>query len=111
MAWSPADGRPGPPAIGVRFLIVTCAHHGEDARIVHRQARSLLAAGHHVTLVSPAPGRTDVDPPDLERVAIPRAEGRRRASAVASHATHSPSTSERLWPASASSAIELATRP
>jgi glycosyltransferase involved in cell wall biosynthesis len=81
MAWSPADGRPGRPATGVRFLIVTCAHHGEDARIVHRQARSLLAAGHHVTLVSPAPGRTDVDPPGLVRVAIPRAEGRRRLHA------------------------------
>lgn len=62
-------------------LIVTCAHHGDDARIVHRQARSLLEAGHRVTLISPPPASTAHDPAGLVRVAIPRATGRRRLGA------------------------------
>ena len=61
--------------------VVRGPRHGDDARIVHRQARSLLEAGHHVTLVSPAPERPDQDPPGLVRVAIPRAVGRRRLHA------------------------------
>ena len=62
-------------------MVVTCVHHGDDARIVHREARSLLAAGHEVTLVSPPPASTANDPPGLRRVPIRQARGRRRMAA------------------------------
>lgn len=63
----------------MNVLVVTAAHRGDDARIVHRQIASLLAAGHSVTLVSPDPGesRRD-DPAGLERIVVSRAIGRRR---------------------------------
>jgi glycosyltransferase involved in cell wall biosynthesis len=64
----------------MHVLVVTCAHRGDDARIVHRQARVLLEAGHRVTLVAPDPG-SDArasDPAGLVRMAVPRAVGRRR---------------------------------
>lgn len=66
----------------MRVLVVTVAHRGDDARIVHRQIRSLLDAGHSVTLVAPDPGdeARRLDPPGLSRVAVPRAVGRRRSS-------------------------------
>lgn len=59
----------------MHVVVATCAHRGDDARIVHRQARSLLEAGHQVTLVAPY---ADGDPPGLVRVDVPRAVGRRR---------------------------------
>jgi glycosyltransferase involved in cell wall biosynthesis len=62
----------------VKALVVTCAHRGDDARIVHRQARSLLLAGHQVTLVGPLPDSVASDPDGLARVPIPRAVGRHR---------------------------------
>jgi glycosyltransferase involved in cell wall biosynthesis len=67
----------------VHVLVVTCAHRGDDARIVHRQARSLLEAGHQVTLVAPRPPQdsVDADPAGLVRVDVPRAVGRRRLRA------------------------------
>jgi glycosyltransferase involved in cell wall biosynthesis len=65
----------------VRVLVVTCAHRGDDARIVHRQARSLLEHGHDVTLVAPLPETTGADPQGLERVPVRRASGRSRLSA------------------------------
>lgn len=65
----------------MHVCIVTCAHRGDDARIVHRQARSLLEAGHRATLVAPVPDDTAADPVGLERVGITRAVGRRRLGA------------------------------
>jgi glycosyltransferase involved in cell wall biosynthesis len=62
----------------VHVVVVTIAHRGDDARIVHREARSLLEAGHRVTLVAPLPPSFDADPPHLVRVDVPRAVGRRR---------------------------------
>lgn len=62
----------------MRVLVVTCAHRGDDARIVHRQARSLLEAGHSVTLIAPGPESVEADPDGLRRVDVPRATGRRR---------------------------------
>ena len=64
-------------------LVVTCAHRGDDARIVHRQIRSLLEHDHTVTLIAPDPGdeARRQDPPGLERLVIPRAVGRRRVEA------------------------------
>lgn len=61
--------------------VFTCAHRGDDARIVHRQARSLLEAGHQVTLVAPLPDDMTTDPTGLVRIPIPRAVGRRRVGA------------------------------
>jgi len=76
-----ADSRAEPGAgSGPRIWVVTCAHRGDDARILHRQIRSLLAAGLQVTLVSPTPPNSSVsaDPSGLVRVAVPRARGRKR---------------------------------
>lgn len=67
----------------MHVVVATCAHRGDDARIVHRQARSLLEAGHRVTLVAPLPPPASLaaDPDGLGRVAVPRARGRRRLRA------------------------------
>jgi glycosyltransferase involved in cell wall biosynthesis len=67
----------------VHVLVITCAHRGDDARVVHRQIRSLLEHDHKVTLIAPEPGKegSRQDPPGLERVVITRAAGRRRVSA------------------------------
>lgn len=59
----------------MHVVIVTVAHSGSDARIVHRQARSLLLAGHTVTLVAPIPDCCATDPSGLIRVGVPRAQG------------------------------------
>lgn len=83
MGLSPAE--PSEPAVEVgpdrallHVVAVTCAHRGDDARIVQRQARVLLQRGHRVTLVAPRPPDTSDDPPGLVRVDVPRAVGRRR---------------------------------
>jgi glycosyltransferase involved in cell wall biosynthesis len=66
----------------VNVVVVTVAHRGDDARIVHRQIRSLLEANHSVTLIAPDPGDgRSQDPPGLERIAVRRAVGRRRVAA------------------------------
>jgi hypothetical protein len=64
----------------VKVLIATCAHRGDDARIVHRQAATLIGRGHEVLLVAPLPDAESLrlDPPKLERVAVKRSSGRRR---------------------------------
>lgn len=66
----------------MHVVAVTCSHCGDDARIVHRQARTLLEHGHRVTLVSSDPGEEArrLDPDGLERVFVPRATGRRRVA-------------------------------
>ncbi len=66
----------------MRVIAVSSSHRGDDARIVHRQARSLLAAGHQVTLIAPDPGDARAsDPKGLVRQIVPRATGRRRIGA------------------------------
>ncbi|MFM2077250.1 MAG: hypothetical protein RJA49_1140, partial [Actinomycetota bacterium] len=60
-------------------LVATCAHRGDDARIVQRQVDALLRAGHHVTFVAPAPEQTDRD--GLRHVEIQRVRGRHRLRA------------------------------
>lgn len=66
----------------MRVLVVTVVHDPQDARIRHRQMRSLLEAGHEVTFAAPfgAYGRTAPD--GVRPVELPRAVGRRRAGAV-----------------------------
>jgi len=66
----------------VRVLVVTVVHDPQDARIRHRQMRSLLDAGHDVTFAAPftAYGRTA--PEGVRAIDLPRAVGRRRLAAV-----------------------------
>lgn len=66
----------------MKILVLTIAHAGDDARIVHRQVRSLLEKSHHVTLLAPEPssGRSK-DPEGLERISVRRAVGRSRLAA------------------------------
>ena len=66
----------------MKVVAVTTSHRGDDARIVHRQVRSLLAAGHQVTLIAPDPGIARAsDPEGLVRQVVPRATGWRRLGA------------------------------
>lgn len=66
----------------MNVVVVTVAHRGDDARIVHRQIRSLAEAGHSVTLIAPDPGEESrrLDAPGVERIVIERAVGRRRVA-------------------------------
>lgn len=67
----------------MRALVVTVVHHPSDARILHRQVRSLLDAGHQVTYIAPWVATGTVPPDGLEAVDVPRARGRARGAAVA----------------------------
>lgn len=60
----------------LRVLVVTCAHRGDDARIVQRQISAMVDAGYQVTLIAPEPLQTQVQ----QHVVIRRATGRRRVS-------------------------------
>ncbi|CAL9537747.1 hypothetical protein SUDANB121_04191 [Nocardiopsis dassonvillei] len=63
-------------------LVATVVHHPEDARILHRQIRALLDAGHTVTYVAPF-RECGVTPwNELRSVDVPRASGRERLSAL-----------------------------
>lgn len=70
----------------MRICVCTIVHHPEDARILHRQIRSLLDAGHDVTYIAPFRD-CDVTPwPELTPVDVPRATGKSRLKAL--HAAH-----------------------
>ncbi|MCY9785670.1 glycosyltransferase [Nocardiopsis sp. EMB25] len=63
-------------------LVATVVHHPEDARILHRQIRALLDAGHHVTYVAPF-RECGVTPwGEVDSVDVPRAVGRERLTAL-----------------------------
>ncbi|WP_211715881.1 glycosyltransferase [Nocardiopsis sp. MG754419] len=63
-------------------LVATIVHHPEDARILHRQIRALLDAGHTVTYVAPF-RECGVTPWDgVRSVDVPRAQGRDRLSSL-----------------------------
>ncbi|MFI6574527.1 glycosyltransferase [Nocardiopsis sp. NPDC050513] len=63
-------------------LVATVVHHPEDARILHRQIRALLEAGHDVTYVAPF-RECGVTPwGELDSVDVPRAVGRERLKAL-----------------------------
>jgi glycosyltransferase involved in cell wall biosynthesis len=94
----------------MRVVVCTVVHHPEDARILHRQIRALLEAGHQVTYLAPAgacgsllasrasgttpaprasgttpaprASGTTIDWPGLAVADVPRAIGRRRAAAL-----------------------------
>ncbi|GHH72205.1 glycosyl transferase family 1 [Streptosporangium violaceochromogenes] len=66
----------------MHVLVMTVVHHPEDARILHRQIRALVDAGHEVTYAAPYTARGVMARPWVNGVDLPRAAERRRLSAV-----------------------------
>jgi glycosyltransferase involved in cell wall biosynthesis len=66
----------------VHVLVMTVVHHPEDARILHREIRALVDAGHEVTYAAPFAARGVVPRPWVTGVDLPRAAERRRITAV-----------------------------
>lgn len=75
-------------------LVATVVHHPEDARILHRQVRALLDAGHSVTYIAPFRACNVTPWSELTAVDVPRATGTRRLGALrgarAALAQHAP---------------------
>ena len=66
----------------LRAVVCTVVHHPADARILHREIRALLDAGHDVLYIAPFRD-CDVTPwPEVRAVDVPRAVGRRRLGAL-----------------------------
>lgn len=63
-------------------LVATIVHHPEDARILHRQIRALVDAGHTVTYVAPFRECGVIPWDQVRAVDVPRATGRDRLSAI-----------------------------
>lgn len=78
----------------MRVCVCTVVHHPEDARILHRQIRALLDAGHEVTYIAPFRACNATPWRQISPVDVPRATGRRRIRALrAAHralAEHAP---------------------
>jgi glycosyltransferase involved in cell wall biosynthesis len=66
----------------MHVLVVTTVHVPSDARILHRQIRSLLDAGHEVTYAAAFRARGQQPPPDVATIELPAASGRRRWRAL-----------------------------
>ncbi|GGS90828.1 hypothetical protein GCM10010156_56440 [Planobispora rosea] len=66
----------------MRVCVGTIVHHPEDARIMHRQIRALLDAGHEITYVAPFTDFNVTPDPGIRAVDVPRAVGRRRWRAM-----------------------------
>ena len=66
----------------MHVLVVTVVHVPTDARILHRQVRSLIEAGHRVTMAAPWSSREVEPPASVTSVDLPRAGGRRRLAAL-----------------------------
>ncbi|GII28345.1 glycosyltransferase [Planotetraspora mira] len=66
----------------MHVLVMTVVHHPEDARILHRQIRALVDAGHEVTYAAPYTARGAVPRSWVTGVDLPRAAERRRVTAV-----------------------------
>lgn len=66
----------------MRVCVCTVVHHPEDARILHRQIRALLDAGHDVTYIAPFRSCNVTPDARLDAVDVPRANGRNRFSAL-----------------------------
>jgi glycosyltransferase involved in cell wall biosynthesis len=66
----------------MRVFVCTVVHHPEDARILHRQIRALLDAGHEVTYMAPFRSCNVTPWPEIVPVDVPRATGRRRVHAL-----------------------------
>ena len=63
----------------MRVCVATVVHHPEDARIMHRQIRALLDAGHEVTYVAPFTHHNVTPIPRLTAVDVARGAGLGRA--------------------------------
>ena len=66
----------------MRICVCTVVHHPEDARILHRQIRALLDAGHEVTYIAPFRACNVTPWLSVTPVDVPRATGRRRLRAL-----------------------------
>jgi len=66
----------------MRVVVCTVVHHPADARILHRQVRALLDAGHQVTYIAPFRACGITPWPELTTADVPRAAGRRRLGAL-----------------------------
>ncbi|GAA4235648.1 glycosyltransferase family 4 protein [Actinomadura meridiana] len=66
----------------MRVCVCTIVHHPEDARILHRQIRALLDAGHEVTYIAPFRACNATPWREISPVDVPRATGRRRVRAL-----------------------------
>ncbi|WP_433474474.1 glycosyltransferase family 4 protein [Spirillospora sp. CA-142024] len=66
----------------MRVCVCTVVHHPEDARILHRQIRALLDAGHEVTYIAPFRACNATPWRQISPVDVPRATGRRRFRAL-----------------------------
>ncbi|OUC84349.1 glycosyltransferase family 4 protein [Streptosporangium minutum] len=66
----------------MRVCVGTIVHHPEDARIMHRQIRALLDAGHEITYVAPFTDCNVTPDPRIRAVDVPRALGGRRRRAL-----------------------------
>ncbi|MCW2898063.1 MAG: glycosyl transferase group 1 [Streptosporangiaceae bacterium] len=78
----------------MRVCVCTIVHHPEDARILHRQIRALLDAGHEVTYIAPFRACNVTPWREVHPVDVPRATGRNRLRAIrtarAALARHAP---------------------
>ncbi|GII82715.1 hypothetical protein Ssi03_07050 [Sphaerisporangium siamense] len=66
----------------MKVCVGTIVHHPEDARIMHRQIRALLDAGHAVTYVAPFTHCNVTPPGEITAIDVPRAVGLRRGRAL-----------------------------
>lgn len=66
----------------LQVLVCTIVHHPQDARILHRQIRALLDAGHHVTYAAPFTAYETEAFAEVDTVDLPRAVGRERTKAI-----------------------------
>jgi glycosyltransferase involved in cell wall biosynthesis len=66
----------------MRVVVCTVVHNPADARILHRQIRALLEAGHQVTYIAPFRACGVTPWPELTAADVPRAAGRRRGPAL-----------------------------
>ncbi|MEU5883221.1 glycosyltransferase family 4 protein [Spirillospora sp. NPDC047279] len=66
----------------MRVCVCTIARHPEDARILHRQIRALLDAGHEVTYIAPFRACNVTPWRKISPVDVPASTGRRRAAAL-----------------------------
>jgi glycosyltransferase involved in cell wall biosynthesis len=66
----------------MRVCVCTIVHHPEDARILHRQIRALLDAGHEVTYIAPFRACNVTPWREISPVDVPRATGRNRLKAL-----------------------------
>ncbi|MBW8484639.1 glycosyltransferase family 4 protein [Actinomadura parmotrematis] len=66
----------------MRVCVCTIVHHPEDARILHRQIRALLDAGHEITYIAPFRACNVTPWREVSPVDVPRATGRKRLAAL-----------------------------